>query len=236
MHLFTSANGVLLFLASKDEDYIDTAVIESMLDIEPWRGQIIYNLLKRNSYVEVVCNAKDDVVSVKLTKQGRLFIETSGGFELPVSELIKDQTQIDYKARLIFFQPTIKDVLYLIKRDKRTFNGEHYVELLKIFNSDRDKHKNIGEFIRVLLEAETRGYIKRSVFESSITGKGKWYSIVHHPTLPLWGIIVAILLAIPTWNLFNCNKEESKRKQANYKLSAPTIQKVAPSDTFHKIK
>ena len=115
-----------------------------------------------------------------------------------LTQIIQEHILVPYKREIAVFTPSYRHMLYLIARDKRTLNGNHYIEVLKLYGHDRVKHHNLGEVIRIFNELKTKGYIKPTKFYegNKITLKGQLYRLYTNPSLPFWGIIIGAIVAL----------------------------------------
>lgn len=116
-----------------------------------------------------------------------------------IRHLLSLQVHTLHKQKIHIYDPTIMNYLNLIRQYPNILDGEHYLELLQIYTSDKIKYSKYGEAIKVYLEMKDRKLIKSHILKGNrITMKGRWYMIIHNPSLTLWSIIIGIVIAVAT--------------------------------------
>jgi hypothetical protein len=91
------------------------------------------------------------------------------------------------------FEPTYRNVLFIISKDKEAFTGKGMIELLKSAQTNTPNPK-MAAMLGIYMEVLQRGYVKQDGLTSKITMRGRWHLLTTHPSIGFWSIIAAFFI------------------------------------------
>ena len=95
------------------------------------------------------------------------------------------------------FPPSERTVLWIISKHPETVTISFLMEVAKeVSTKGISPDSNFTKAYAIILELEQKGLIKIGPFKTVVTAKGQWRRIYTHPSLAMWGIITAIVIAV----------------------------------------
>jgi len=104
-------------------------------------------------------------------------------------------SQLSTLNKIQVFEPTYRNVLYIISQDKEAFAGKGMIELLKSVQSNTTNPK-MAAMLGIYMEVLQKGLVSQDGLKNRITLKGRWYLISTHYSIGLWGIVLAFFVGV----------------------------------------
>lgn len=102
--------------------------------------------------------------------------------------------KLDTLTKLQLFDPTIENILSVIKEDSTSFCIQNIMNW-HIESKFPDKNK-YAEILKVLLYLNQNGYVKHGAFKTSITIKGHLFLLYRKNGIAFWTLVITLILGI----------------------------------------
>ena len=91
------------------------------------------------------------------------------------------------------FEPTYRNVLFIISKDKEAFAGRGMIEILKSAQPNATNPK-MAAMLGLYIELLQKEYVSQDGLRSQITFKGRWYLLATHFSIGFWAILAAFFI------------------------------------------
>lgn len=113
------------------------------------------------------------------------------------------QPHLTTLQKIQVFEPTYKNVLFIISEDAQAFAAQGMIDIIKSIQPNAINPK-MAAMLGLYMELLQRGYVRQDGLTTRITPRGRWYLLATHFSLGFWAIVAAFIIGAASTSIPLC--------------------------------